>query len=210
MKRRFQPGHGLAVALLTTCLFAPPAWAADYAYKVTMTLVAPKGSAGEKLAVSQPTATKTSPCSDTLPDQITVTVTYDAGKTTSEKRDLYIILHSPTGLLYPVKKFTLGTAPTIRGPFTASTLAGSVADNIYLRAIDNLGQGAQTETLFGGYISLRSIATGTWQVAAILANSSTVDFEDPTTWSAWDTATIIVGKPWAGNTKAICGPGFLP
>nr|WP_295775426.1 hypothetical protein [Rhodoferax sp.] len=200
----------MTTAMLFGYLFSPPAWAADYAYKVTMTTLAPKGSAGEKLAATQPSSTKTTPCSDTLPDQVTVTLTYDAGKTALEKRDLFIILNSPTGTLLPVKKFTLGASPTILGPFTASTLTGSAADNIYLRAADNLGQGAQTETLFGGYINLRSIPTGTWQVVAILANSSTVNFEDPTTWSAWDVTTLVVGKPWAGITKTICGPGFLP
>lgn len=210
MNRRFPLSQGLATAMLSACFFAPPAWAIDYAYKVTMTIVAPKGSAGEKLATNQPSSTKTTPCSDMLPDQVTVTLTYDAGKTILEKRDLFIILNSPTGTLYPVKKFTLGASPAIRGPYTASTLTGSVADNIYLRATDNLGQGVQAETLFGGYISLRSIATGTWQVVAILASASTVDFEDPTTWAAWDSTTLIVGRPWAGITKATCGPGFLP
>jgi hypothetical protein len=189
--------------------FSPPAWAADYAYKVTMTIVAPKGSAAEKLATNQPSTTKTTPCSDLLPDQVTVTLTYDAGKTASEKRDLFVILNSPTGALYPVKKFTLGTSPTLQGPYTASTLVGTVADNIYLQAADNLGQGAQVDTLLGGYISLRSVQTGTWQVVAILANSNTVDFENPKTWSAWDVTTLVVGKPWAGTVKPICGPGFL-
>lgn len=210
MSHIFTFGRGLATTVVATCFFASSSWAADYAYKVTMTLVAPKGSAAEKLATNRPSTTKMSPCIDTLPDQVNVTITYDAGKTALERRDLYVILNSPTGTLHPIKKYTLGSSPVIRGPFTPSTLVGSVEDNIYLRSVDNLGQGAQTETLFGGYISLESVETGTWQVVSILANSSTVDFEDPATWSAWDVATLIVGKPWAGITKTSCGPGFLP
>ena len=210
MNHTFKLSRGFAAVLVASCIAGSPAWAADYAYKVTMTLVAPKGSAGEKVGTTRPSSTKMSPCIDTLQDQVNITITYDAGKTALERRDLYVILHSPTGALLPIKKFTLGASPVIRGPFTPSTLAGSVEDNIYLRSADNLGQGAQTETLFGGYISLESEETGTWQVVSILANSSTVDFEDPTTWSAWDVATLVVGRPWAGITKNSCGPGFAP
>ncbi len=201
---------GLAAVVLAGALVAVPAQAADYVYKVTTTLTAPKGSAGEKLATNQPTGTKTSPCSDAKQDQVTIAVTYDAGKTTTEKRDLFLILHSPTGGLFPIKKYTLGASPTISGPFTTTTLVGSVAANIYLPAADNLGQGAQTDTLFGGYINLESIATGTWQLVAIIANATTVDFDDPTTWAAWDVMTLLIGKPWTGSSKTTCGSGFLP
>lgn len=207
MNRQFPPTHGLA-ALLLASVFASPAWSADYAYKVTMTLISPKGSAGEKLATTQPTSTKMAPCSDAKPDQVTITVTYDAGKTALEKRDLYLILHSPSGGLFSMKKYPLGSSLT--GPFTPSTLVGSDAANIYLPAADNLGQGAQTDTVMGGYINLESIATGTWQLVGIIANSSTVDFDDPSTWAAWDATTLMLGKPWAGSSKSECGPGFLP
>ncbi len=210
MNPTFKLGRSLATAVLATCVFGSPTWAADYAYKVTMTLLAPKGSAAEKVPSNKPSATKMTPCIDTLPDQVNLNITYDAGKTALERRDLYVILHSPTGTLHPIKKFTLGSSPVIRGPFTPSTLIGSVEDNIYLRSVDNLGQGSQTETLFGGYISLESVETGTWQVVSILANSTNVDFEDPTTWSAWDVATLVVGRPWAATTKNTCGPGFAP
>jgi hypothetical protein len=207
MKHRFSISHGL-VAILLTGMCAAPAWAADYAYKVTMTLTSPKGSAGEKLATTQPTSTKLAPCSDAKPDQVTITVTYDAGKTALEKRDLYLILQSPTGGLFSMKKYPLGSSLT--GPYTPSTLVGSVAANIYLPAADNLGQGAQTDTVMGGYINLESIATGTWQLVGIIANSATVDFDDPSTWAAWDATTLMIGKPWAGSSKKECGPGFLP
>lgn len=200
----------LAAMVLFFGWIAPSAQAADYAYKVTMTLTAPKGSAGEKLVTSQPTSTKMSPCSDAKQDQVTIAVTYDAGKTATEKRDLYLILQSPAGELLPIKKFSQGSSPPIGGPFTPSTLVGSVAANIYLPAADNLGQGAQTDTLFGGYINLESIATGTWQLIAIIANASTVDFDDPTTWAAWDVTTLMVGKPWTGSSKTSCSTGFLP
>ncbi|MEO7107202.1 MAG: hypothetical protein ABIZ09_12590 [Rhodoferax sp.] len=210
MSHTFTFCRRLVAAVSVTCFFTPSTWAADYAYKVNMTLTAPKGSAAEKLATNKPSTTKMTPCIDTLPDQVNITITYDAGKTALERRDLYVILNSPTGTLFPIKKYTLGSSPVIRGPFTPSTLTGSLDDNIYLRSADNLGQGSQTETLFGGYISLESVATGTWQVVSILANSSTVDFEDPATWSAWDVATLIVGKPWAGVSKGSCGPGFAP
>jgi hypothetical protein len=207
MKQRFRLSHGL-LAMLLLGAFAPQSWAADYAYKVTMTLTAPKGSAGEKLATTQPTSTKLTPCSDAKSDQVSINVTYDAGKTALEKRDLYLILHSPTGDLFAMKKTSLGS--TLAGPFTSTTLVGSVVGNIYLTAADNLGQGAQTDAVLGGYINLESIATGTWQVVAILANSTTVDFDDPTTWAAWDVTTLMLGRPWAGKTKTECASGFLP
>ncbi len=210
MNPTYTLGRGFAAALMTTCFFGSPGWAADYAYKVSMTLVAPKGSAAEKLATNKPTTTKMTPCVDTLPDQVNITITYDAGKTALERRDLYVILNSPSGTLHPIKKFALGASPIIRGPFKPSTLVGSVEDNIYLRSADNLGQGSQTETLFGGYVSVESVETGTWQVVSILANATTVDFEDPSTWSAWDVATLVVGRPWAGISKNTCGPGFAP
>ena len=175
MNLTFTLGRGLATAVVATYFFGSPSWAADYAYKVTMTLVAPKGSAAEKLAPNKPTTTKMTPCVDTLPDQVNITITYDAGKTALERRDLYIILNAPSGTLYPIKKYALGSSPVIRGPFKPSTLVGSVEDNIYVRAADNLGQGSQTETLFGGYVSVESVETGTWQVVSILASSTTVD-----------------------------------
>lgn len=208
MNTRFLLAKGLAAMALFGGLVAP---AAAYAYKVTMTLTAPKGSAGEKLATTQPASTKLAPCSDAKLDQVTFTVTYDAGKLTSDKRDLFIILYSPANELFAHKKYSLGSSPNlITGPFTPSTLVGSVADNIYLAATENLGQGAQTDVLFGGYINLESVATGTWQLVAIIANSTTVDFDDPTTWAAWDATTLMVGKPWAGITKTVCTAGFLP
>lgn len=198
-------------ATLSVGMLSPAAWAADYVYKISMTITAPKGSAGETLSSSQPISTKLSPCTDTKLDQITIGVTYDAGKTTLEKRDVYIILHAPTGGLYPIKKYALGTSsPTISGPFAPDKLIGGVLSNIYLQAANNLGQGAQTETIFGGYINLETIATGTWQVVAIIADATKVDFEDPATWSAWDAVTLMIGKPWAGNSKMTCGPGFMP
>lgn len=210
MKNRCRFANGLAVAALIGGMNVPAAWAADYAYKVTMALTAPKGSAGEKLATTQPASTKMTPCSDAKQDQVTIAVTYDAGKTATEKRDLYLILHSPSGELLPIKKFGPGSSPAIVGPYTPATLMGSVAANIYLPAADNLGQGAQTDTLFGGYINLESIAAGTWQLVAIIANATTVDFDDPSTWAAWDVTTLMVGKPWTGNAKTSCSTGFLP
>ncbi len=207
MKQFFRISRGL-MALVLTGAVATQAGAADYAYKVTISLTSPKGSAGEKLATTQPTGTKLTPCSDSKSDQVTITVTYDAGKTALEKRDLYLILHSPAHELFAMKKVALGSSLT--GPFSPSTLVGSVAANVYLPAADNLGQGAQTETVLGGYINLEYISTGTWQLVAIIANSATVDFEDPATWAAWDTTTLMLGKPWAGKTKSECASGFLP
>lgn len=209
MKSRFKFNQALAAALLSACLLSPSAWAA-YAYKVTMTLTAPKGASGEKLASSQPTSTKMSPCSDAKPDQVTITVTYDAGKVSLEKRDLFLILQAPNGGLYTLKKYPLGASPTISGPFTPATLVGSVSANVYLPAADNLGQGAQTDTVFGGYINLESISTGTWQLVGIIADLTTVDFDDPATWDAWDVTTLMVGKPWTGSAKTACFTGFLP
>ena len=59
-----------------------------------------------------------------------------------------------------------------------------------------------TETIFGGPFRFDtfSLPQGLWQAVVILADRSTVDFQSPSTWAAWETAPFILGTPWKVET----------
>lgn len=195
---------GLTLAL-TTGYFTPGeslAATSTYAMKIVPTM--PKGSSGEKPASTYPTNTKISLCNDAAKlDAVTFTLTYNAG-TTADK-DVYIILYNPevASKYYSILKPKLTTTTLVNVRASLAALTAAKATDIYLPMASNPG-GAQTETLLGNFIPLDGIPTGTWQLIGIVADSTTVDFDDITTWSAWDVATIILNKPWTGATVATC------
>ena len=39
---------------------------------------------------------------------------------------------------------------------------------------------------------------------AIIADSTTVNFDAPNTWTAWDVATVVFSQPWTGTTTRSC------
>lgn len=181
-----------------------------YAYSAALTVTMPTGSAGAVPAKTQPSATKFSPCASTGADQITVSLKYDAGKTSTDKRDLYVLFHRPeaAGTTTEPKFFTITkgnpiTPTIINLRINTTALNTSKATDPYIAAADNLG-GAITESILGGNVRLEGLMTGTWQVVAIIADKTTVDFDDPATWLAWDVANFVTMKPWLGGANMAC------
>lgn len=180
---------------------APSVGQAAYAVKVT--LAAPKGSSGEKPAAKYPTTTKTIPCDAPSFDAITMTVVYDA--TTAAKvvdRDVYLMLYSPEGVggegtrFFVMKKQNIGSSFRMVPRQNWSDIQST---DIYMPRAENLSPaGAVTEVLLSSVISVQGADAGIWQLVGIVADSATVSFNDPSTWSAWDVATIVLRKPWKG------------
>jgi hypothetical protein len=230
MKKFRNLGSKMALsALCGALLFASGQASAAYAYKITVTATIPKGYAGEKPSSIQPSSTKFTPCTVAKLDGVVFTVTYDAGKLTTdakgnvvdERKDVYLILYNPdviyspllgTAPFYTIKKFPLGNNQVLRGfatvqdmeldaPPTGSTANVNAKDDTYVDKASNPGIGAISEPVFGGAIILDGVTSGTWQIIGIIADRSTIDFNNPhsDSWVAWDVATIVLGKPWAAN-----------
>ena len=202
----------ISLFCLALTLGSPPEVFAAYTIKVTASF--PKGSAGEKPLAKYPTSTKTSPCDNAASptfNAATFTVLYDA--TNSKKvvdRDVYFILFNPEGVSLPkffvLKKNNLGSNFT----FTTHNDVAEISktSDIYLPRSENLStSGVQTESLLGASISLQAANSGIWQLVGIVADSNDpkLDFDDPRTWDAWDIATLVLRKPWNGNTNKSCG-----
>jgi hypothetical protein len=175
--------------------------------KVVVTM--PKGSEGEKPATTMPSNTKISPC---IPagkvNSVSFSITYNAG--TVPDKDVFVILFNPK-LANPFLAFGKQTFPvsfmTIT-PYSDVTTLTTVANAgtpecIYLPKSIN-GGGSITETILNVVLSGAENVAGTWQVIGIVADSATVNFDDPTTWAAWDTGTFMIKKPWFGDLNNNC------
>jgi hypothetical protein len=183
--------------------------AAAYTYKISVVASFPTGSNGKTLAATQPVNTKFTPCTAAKLDAITFTLTYDAGKIVgTNMQDVYLFLYNPDspGKFYTFQRGVLGSSPVLTARADVAALDTNKATDIYVKAAQNPGSGAITETVLGGYINLEGVTTGTWQLVAIIADSTAVGltFDDPTTWSAWDSTTVIFGKPWIGAAFQAC------
>jgi hypothetical protein len=166
----------------------------------------PSGTAGAALATTQPSNTKLSPCVSGKVDAVTLTLTYNADSPAD--KDVYFFLFDPnadgiiTPKFYMIQKGSLISPIAVTPRNTASTIVA--ATDMYLPVASNPG-GSITETLLGGSILLVGVPTGTWQLVGIVADHTTVDFNDPTTWSAWDAGTFMIGLPWvATGSFATC------
>lgn len=203
MQDRFSLGAGaclLALAGLAHAQTTPPTPA--YKYVVSVSITVPANSAGSIAAKdkTQPTSTRFSPCSSAS-DQLLFTVKYDAGKDASNLHNTYVIFHRDDSF-FPLVRRGLNnvTAPF----FNAYAAPGSISSaDAYTLAANNLG-GLKTENLLGGELPVEGLASGIWMVTAIVAPAATVNFDNPATWSAWDTATFMLGKPWTGTLNASC------
>lgn len=179
--------------------------AATYSMKIVVSM--PAGSEGGSLATTQPSNTKLSPCVDaTKVDAVTFTLTYNAGSPAD--KDVYLFLFNPnasgTGTnyrFYAIKKGTLTSPVAVTNRLDVPNLVA--ASDIYLPKASNPG-GVITETLLGGSIILDGAPSGTWQMVGIVADNTTVNFDDPSTWAAWDVGTLVIRKPWPGATNATC------
>jgi len=142
-------------------------------------------------------------------DAVTITLAYNAGSTTADFRDVYLFFYNPSAAgynsdprVFVVSKTNLASGGPALDPRAdiQDVVAGADA---YLPAAKNLG-GAKTETLFGDYILLDGAADGTWQIVGIIADSAKINCDDPSTWDAWDVASLILGKPWTGSPYTLC------
>lgn len=195
---------GLAWATVAGCVFPGISSAATTTYAMKVVATMPKGTNGDALAATYPTNTKFTPCNNAAKlDAVTFTVTYNAG-TTADK-DVYFILYNPESAnkYYSILKPKLTTATQVNARATLVALTAAKLTDIYLPKASNPG-GALTETILGSFIPVDGVDTGTWQLIGIVADSTTVDFDDITTWSAWDVATVVFNKPWMGATVASC------
>jgi len=164
----------------------------------------PKGSAGEKVAKSLPVTTKITPCEPLKHDAATFTVTYDA-KQGEKLLDVYVLFYNPGGenQFYSLSKTNLASGVTVDAyPDVASLTAGA---DPYVPAGLNFSSGSVTESLFGSFIIVDGLDTGTWQLIGILADpNNAIDFDNPGTWVAWDVQTVMFGMPWKGASFATC------
>lgn len=183
-------------------------------YSMSIAVSMPKGSAAEKLATTQPAATKYTPCSPGKIDAATFTVTYNAGV---QDKDVYLFFVSPWMLgadassaqFYFLRRRNInssggGTAFEVRNNIN-DVLARNTADIIYLPKLQNVG-GSLVDTVMGSYVTVDGVPQGTWQLVGIVADAAKMSLADPTTWSAWDVATIVVGKPFGMSIYDTCVP----
>ncbi len=194
-----------AAVLALALAHGAPAWAqSTYAYSVTLTVTAPKGSSAETASKNKklPVGMRFSPCDTSALDQLAFTIKYDAGKpaastTPDTLQNVYLVFHKD-GTYFPlVRQPLLGTSPY----FTDYTSPVSILDtDTYTAAADNLG-GPQTEVVLGGNLTVQGLDSGVWNITAIIANPP-VNFDDSSTWSAWDTASFALRKPWKGTATA--------
>ncbi|WP_374353863.1 hypothetical protein [Chitinimonas sp.] len=180
-----------------------------HAYKISMAVVMPKGSAGETLVATQPSSTKFSPCSDKLKvDAFDIQLTFDVlNKNKIADREIYIILYNAENS----PKYLLLMSPTIAiqgGPLRAfNTIydldqASTIATFPYLPRERNY-VGAGTINLFGGGgVTIDGVISGTWQIIAVVGDRLSTKFslDEPSSWEAWDVATVVFGRPWIGKT----------
>lgn len=173
-----------------------------YSMKVAVSM--PTGTTGASLATTQPTNTKLSSCANTAVDAVTITLTYNAGATNTLK-EVYVFFfntnYNPNfgaaNRFYAIKKGSLAT-PVTFAAYNVLTSANSATNDIYLKASNNPG-GSITDILLGSSLGLEGAPVGTWQVVGIVAANSTIDFDNPSTWSAWDVGTFIIKKPWSNG-----------
>ncbi|MFC4161885.1 hypothetical protein [Chitinimonas lacunae] len=197
--------------VLSTLLIALLVLPAQAAYSMKVVASMPKGSAGEKLTAKYPTNTKMSPCDGAAFDAVGFTVTYEATNATSKKvdRDIYFIMSNPEGRMAPrflvLKKQGIGSS--LISAFRADVSQLSAVEDVYIPRAENLSSsGPFTDVIISNAISLQGAGAGIWTLTGIVADgtSPNFSFDDPSSWDAWDTATIMLRKPWAGNQKQIC------
>lgn len=178
----------------------------SYAYSVNLTVTAPKGSAAETAAKNRklPAGMRFSPCDAAALDQFAFTIKYDAGKPAtgsvpSTVQNVYLVFHKDGAYFPLVRQPLLGTSPYFAGYGDPSSI---LSTDTYTAAADNLG-GLQTEVVLGGNLTVQGLDSGVWNITAIIA-SPPVNFDDPATWSAWDTVPFMLRKPWKGTANAVC------
>ncbi len=209
----FSIRHCIAWAIsLFALMFMPSVHAqTTYAYSVSLTIAAPTGSsaAAASKVKTLPASLKFSPCEASALDQFAFTVKYDAGKqgtatptTPDTRQNVYLIFHKDGSAYFPLVRQSLTNITNAFFKSYASPL-NILPTDTYTSASNNLG-GVQTEVILGGNLTVQGLDSGIWLITAIVAPESTVNFDDPATWSAWDTTAFMLRKPWKGTTSSTC------
>lgn len=195
---------------------------------VKVTVTVPKGASGSPVdgGSSSVLASKTiyTPCNNAGTDQISIVINGQNSKA-KPYYDLYffIVNTSASGSsnadlrynqFYVFRRFNhfnVNIFPAGRLPgvelFTQATSATLDKEEVLLRAEDfaKLGNGIIKETILQGAFSVDgwSLSQGTYMAVAILADRTTaVNFDNPSTWVAWDAVPIIFNSPWQTNNFA--------
>lgn len=180
--------------------------ATTYAMKVTASL--PTGSAGGKLLSTQPVSTKLSPCNNSaLVDAISFLLEYNAGSGT-DLLDVYVFFFNPNADGVNTSKYYFASKASIASGGLALVARNKLSDlnpatDIYHAKENNTGASIK-ESLLSAYITVDGVPSGTWQLVGIVGDRSTIDFDNPSTWSAWDVATVVLRKPWPGSSNTVC------
>lgn len=197
---------GIGILLLPSLAKAATA----YSMKVVVTM--PKGSQGEKPGTTMPSNTKISPCNTTtsggIVNSVSITITYNAGSPAI--MDIFLILFNPNNSdkFIAFGKQTFPSSLLVTTPYSdvADLTAAAIANTpecIYLSRSNNIG-GSITETVLNLVLTGVADVAGTWQVIGIVADYAEVNFDDPTTWKAWDVGTFMIKKPWLGTANNNC------
>lgn len=98
------------------------------------------------------------------------------------------------------------------------TLPLGLHGHIYLSTDENLGTGKISELLLRSYMRFDELKKGIWALVGIIAPKDDpaqtepapvpLNFTDPTTWAAWDTATFLLGAPWTHPSQTEAKPAI--
>lgn len=196
-------------------------------YSMKITASKPKGSAADAVAKDKtlPSTSPFTPCTLDAVDALSFKLIYNAGTSLTDatlpSRDVYLFFYNPNalgaaaevpgvpcldanGLPVPCDPRVWAVTKTASNfNQIALTPRADVTDivaatDIYLTDWENLG-GTITDTLLRSYVAFDDMHTGLWELVGIVADSATVDFKVPSTWSAWDVETFVIGAPWTGT-----------
>lgn len=151
-----------------------------------------------------------------LDDQIAIKIT---GTNTNREYDLYafIVNIGATGLVNDIQNtqfyvfsryqaFSTSISPNLHGLeiIPRAQSKDLLPADMLLQKNDFLVP-AINENIFGGNFKIDGyqLPMGTWMAVAILADSTKINFDDPTTWVAWDMAPIVFQVPWRTTVNVI-------
>ena len=210
----------IVLGLSATVAQAQPA---TYAYSAAITLGTPAGTSGAVNGTTNkklPIGIKNLSCLPATKDQLSFTLKFDAGKPASGPSDdpvqstlqnVYLIFSKDSGLFATVYRESTSGSPLTGLALnvkTATAIGASATTTTtdlnyyktkpYYKSTNLLG-GVQTEVFVGGPLPFEAFESGIWSATLIIAPETVVDFDDPSTWSAWDTGPFLLRKPWKGT-----------
>lgn len=103
---------------------------------------------------------------------------------------------------FAFRKGFVNTGGSVTLKENSSTLAPAVGpatpNDVYLLS-EEFSTSAIKESIMGGDLSFDAytLPQGTWLAVAILAERTLLNFQDPSTFIAWDVVPFVLGTPWA-------------